>query len=164
MQSSSGFTFSKFLLVTLVVLMAWTAVVQGAAISSKRVRTGVVDFAEKNGLSRRVDPPVDDLWYTMAASKREEVLAGRDDDLPRLVDAPVDVTARWYTTIEHSAPTERDLSRRQETESMISDAWYVLVDSDTETGKTEGSDLSARLVNSPVGDRELWYSLAAESV
>ncbi|KAG6371068.1 hypothetical protein JVT61DRAFT_10606 [Boletus reticuloceps] len=63
MQSSSGFTFSKFLLVTLAVLMAWTAVAQGAgesddpsswyrrcsrqyaAISSKRARNDdIVDF------------------------------------------------------------------------------------------------------------------------
>jgi len=139
--------------------MAWTAVAQGAAINSKRARAGIVDFAEKSGLSRRVDPPADDMWYTVAASKREEILAGRDDDLPRRVDVPVDVDARWYTTPEHSA---QRLSGRQETDAMIDDAWYVLADSDTETGKTEGSDLSARLANSPVGDRELWYSLAAE--
>jgi hypothetical protein len=122
MQFPLGSTFSKFFVVASVILLAWTTVAQGAAISAERARTDMVNLA-KDGLSRRIsNTPV-------AASKRDEGLAGRDSDLSRRVNVPVD--DGWYMAIELSAPTERELSKRQKPE--FSD-WYALA-GDIETSK-----------------------------
>ncbi|KAN0082371.1 hypothetical protein V8E55_008166 [Tylopilus felleus] len=147
----------------LAVLLVWTTVVQSAAIGIERIRVDTIDVAE-NGLSKRDtgDTPVDDAWHTvtLADSKREEELAECNGELwlgP--LSAPLEDSA-INNDIEISGPAERGLSSRWRAE--FTDSWHAAIDTES-TGEIEPRGDLSESVDTPVGDRDLWYTRVADT-